>query len=272
MAKRQPHIKAAFQRRCIFCGSPKVSGEHLWPEWMHPYLPKQPNAMKREIYNHIKLGKVLSLAQKKPQQGHTYTKKVRAVCKPCNEIWMSRIEEEAKPILIPLLRGLPLLLDREKRSKLAVWLALKVMVGESHDPRDAVTMQEDRTAFMLSRTIPPYMKIWIGSHDSEDWYMSYWHQTARINLTPDPPAGGNFKNIQSTALGIGHILSLTIAATVPHCEIDLTTDQPILPLWPLQREDIEWPLQELSSESADRLATTLGWWLAESNPSWVPLS
>ena len=241
---------------------------------MHPYLPKIPDARKREVSNTIRMGKPVRRIQKKPQQGHVYTKRIYSVCKTCNETWMGKIEEAAKPLLIPMLRGLPMVLQRTDRTTLSTWLALKIMIGESDDARDIVTLREERVFFMETRTIPPSMKIWIASHDAQDWYTGYWIQTLRANLTPDPPVAGNFKNIQATTFGFGHVLSFSLSITVPHLDLNPNTRLPLLPLrplWPLTDSDIAWPLPNLSSSDAEDIANSLGVLMDSAMITWMPL-
>ena len=193
-----------------------MSEEHLWPEWMHLYLPQLDEPRKHEGFEVIRQGRVVFGQRKKPQQGHTYTKRLKIVCRKCNETWMGNIEELAKPILIPLLQGQKILLRRKERKILSAWLALKVMAFENEDTRDAVIDQKARTLFMECRQIPDRIKMWIGYHNMSDWYYSYLHQTALATLTPREPPDSGFKNIQTTAFGCGHIFTLTLAMATMH--------------------------------------------------------
>jgi hypothetical protein len=126
-------------RKCIFCegggirGNP-ISEEHLWPEWMHPYLPKLDNPMTDEAYHVIRMKTVVVSTRTKPRQGQTYTRRFKLVCKHCSETWMSRIENDVKSMLIPLLQGRRKSLLREDRIKLARWFVLNAMVIEKENP------------------------------------------------------------------------------------------------------------------------------------------
>jgi hypothetical protein len=60
-------------------------------------------------------------------------------------------------------------LDREQQTLLAQWIALKVMITEWNRPLEAFIPKEDRRAFMDNRIIPPYLEMWVISHDSEKW-------------------------------------------------------------------------------------------------------
>jgi hypothetical protein len=56
---------------------------------------------------------------------------VNSVCEDCNNGWMSRIENEAKPILVKMLKGKSFVLDKKSQAKLATW-ALKTMLVFNH--------------------------------------------------------------------------------------------------------------------------------------------
>jgi hypothetical protein len=100
------------------------------------------------------------------RQGSTFTKKIRVVCQSCNNGWMSRLENATKPILLKLVQGEPTVLDREQQTLLAQWIALKVKITEWNRPLEAFIPKEDRRAFMDNRIIPPYLEMWVITHDS----------------------------------------------------------------------------------------------------------
>jgi hypothetical protein len=106
-----------------------MTGEHLWSEWMHPYLPKLEDPKKEEFYRIVR-GKFgpTETVRKRSQQGHTYTKTIRAVCRLCNTGWMSSVEEPVKPVLIPVLQGQRFKLPRTAQHRLATWITLKMLV------------------------------------------------------------------------------------------------------------------------------------------------
>jgi hypothetical protein len=209
------------QRKCIFCGEGGIRGnpmteEHLWPEWMHPYLPKIPGMRTQAGRHRFRFGEIL--VERKIREGHVFTRRFRLVCKRCNTTWMSAIEDDVKPILIPLLQGTTITLLRKARQQLAIWTALKVILTECIDPTDAVITKFEREDFRLKREMPRRLQIYIGTHDSQEWYTAYRHQhlLAHLGRNPPPPAErvSEFKNVQSTALGIGHVFSLSFVTTI----------------------------------------------------------
>jgi hypothetical protein len=233
-----------------------MTEEHLWSEWMHPYLPQLMNAKVQAGRQIVRRGKIMSENMIRP--GHVFTKRFRLVCKRCNTGWMSGVETDVKRILIPLLQGQPIMLRRGDRKKLAIWIALKVMVAECIDPSDAVLDQFARDDFKMLLKIPRQLKIWIGKHDLPNWYTGFWHRTLLANLNPEFPQSG-FKNIQTTTFGIGHLFVFSFATTLSQFNLNpghIYRDT-IRQLWPLVDTAIGWPPPALSNDDAGNLAGSL---------------
>ena len=271
---RQPRRPS---RKCIFCGEGGTRGnpmteEHLWPEWMHPCLPQVSAAKTQAGHHRVRLGEVI--AERKIREGHVFKKRFRLVCKQCNSSWMSGIEDDAKPILIPMLEGRSITLLKNSRITLATWIALKVMVSESIESSDAVINQDERSEFKVARTIPRRLRIWLGTHDLPEWYTGYWHQTLLAYFgkrPPEAPPDGAFKNVQTTAIGIGHILTLSFATTLRELDINpISRITKSRRLWPLRNQPIVWPLPRLSSVEANGLADCLRELMHSPLTEWQP--
>jgi hypothetical protein len=277
IASRRQQPKRA-SRKCIFCGEGGTPGnpmteEHLWPEWMHPYLPQLPGIKTRAGRHRIRVGEIL--VERKLREGHVFTKRYKLVCKRCNTVWMSKIESDAKPLLIPLLRGVPITLLRNHRITISRWIALKVMVTECIDALDAVVTESERENFMLTRHVPHSMRIWIGTHNSQDWYTAYWHQTLLAhfgNAPPETPPLASFKNIQTTTIGVGHIFFLSFVTTIDDLKFNPNVGalRFIRRLWPMRDRPIVWPLPALSGDQADRLANCLRELARSPIVQWMP--
>jgi len=263
-------------RRCIFCGEGggrgnPMSKEHLWPEWMHPLLPTLENPIKQPFYEHTKNG-FRHLELGKAQQGHPYTTTFNVVCKRCNETWMSRIEEGAKAFLIPMLQGLPVTLNREAKTQLATWFALKLAVIDQDHPEDGIWSWDTRHSFRSRRNLPQGLRIWVGNHNSENWYTlpSLMKTGGSFGSQPTPNTESN--NIEAFALGVGHIFSFSLFSTVPGLSLSIGTTPRLLQLWPLALPNIAWPPAETLSEyEADAIALSLESLVGAQIRNWVPI-
>jgi hypothetical protein len=250
-----------------------MSEEHLWPKWMHPFLPKLELAEREEVSRRTIMKDTLIENLTKYRQGYVYTKSVKCVCKKCNETWMGRIETHAKPILIPMLRGEMISLDSDAMKRLYRWFALKVMVIEGEEPQDFVVPQQARTSFMYNRNIPEGMKIWLATHNTERWYTGLWHQTLTASLSSEPPLFAHLKNVQTTAFGVGRIFSLTFMTTLAGFDLEPPIEAigVVKRLWPRRGGLFHWPMRIISSEGADRLSQLIEEFMHSPIAEWRPL-
>jgi hypothetical protein len=235
-----------------------MTGEHLWSEWKHPFLPKLEAPKKNEFYRVVR-GKYgpTETVLKKPQQGHTYTKTIRAVCHRCNTGWMSGVEGLVKPILIPMLQGQRFELDRISQHRLAVWITLKMLVAENQNVEDRVIQNDGLAFFRAYRTVPRGTKIWIAHHDTPEWYAGYGGQTLQATLDANAPTIRGLKNIQATGFGVGHLFALTCFSALPTFEIEFDEIEKmgvVRRLWPLRPGTITWPMRTVSDGALDRLS------------------
>lgn len=67
------------------------------------------------------------------RSGEPQSGRLRVVCASCNNGWMSDLQQEAKPHLLPLIKGETYLLHRNAQKTLAAWIAMFAMVAEHVD-------------------------------------------------------------------------------------------------------------------------------------------
>ena len=73
--------------------------------------------------------------------------RVNAVCKPCNEGWMERLETEVRSFLTPMIRdGSETTLSREQQFTLARWALKTAMVFEFTNAAKPFCTSDDRNA------------------------------------------------------------------------------------------------------------------------------
>lgn len=192
--------------KCIFCERGNLSKEHFWPEWATALLPKYPdNRHVEQLFTVTEKTRLVRPPEVKSRQGHSWTKKIRAVCRSCNSGWMSVLENAAKPILTPLIATQPHRLTVDAMRILAQWIGLKIMVGERNHPEDSVTPLEDRAKFRSTLEIPQNFRIWIAKCGAGGWETGYLRHAATIGTSPIVMPHHRFKNIHSVAFGIGDL-------------------------------------------------------------------
>ena len=171
--------------RCIFCGSFGLTKEHVWPQWSFKYVPKGENTKHtRGLVQSSKASpKMKGLRKIKQHNGSVSTIQLRVVCRiRCNGGWMSALETRAKPILIPLMLGQPLVMSSDDQRILARWFALKVMVAEFSEREIIATPQSERDHLRLNDGPPPNWQIWIGHKRGSDWRVKYTRTAMTLGI------------------------------------------------------------------------------------------
>lgn len=194
-------------RKCIFCGGTPISREHVFARWMHPYLPVRSDLKMR--------GQLITIGEISPDGTLTYgqptegpldshggppAKKLKVACAPCNNGWMSELQNDAKPALLPFITGAwPALAIPEQRL-IAAWVAMFTMVLEkSYEPIETITYVQ-RKAFKergKARCPPKNWLIW-------------WTRTVGANL----PQGASA--VSKPIYDSQHSIGLALSWFPPH--------------------------------------------------------
>lgn len=250
MPKREPFKRG--RGRCIFCGKqpPEVtmSKEHVFADWLRDYIP-------RELTQHTTQVTLDYLDKEEiSEQRHTgdpHARRVRCVCKPCNEGWMSQLQEAARPFLVPILTGKQVRLHRRAQTVLAGWVSMTIMVGE-HVRRDMVAVsQAERDWLYRHKTAPKVWRIWLATGNRRTCAL-HFHR-ALIMGSPEkeiePPTieATRTANTQASTICFGkkfvvHAMSSSVAWNIirrwnlPRIIRDIP-DQ----IWPIRMSVVSWP-------------------------------
>lgn len=246
---------------CIFCGKKgNKSKEHLWPEWMHEYLPSVGDGSHVRESNSFQWKQPIDEMMLK-RQGHLFTTKFRVVCKDCNSGWMSRLEESVKPIFLKMIKGEKLSLHKSDQELLSRWIALKVIVGEHAEKGIHVTPKKNRYLLMEENKVPEYFVIYVCSHDtkSDTAWLRISNTLALSPKGPNPPLGNMTRNTQSVAFVCGRAFIFVFASR----EQDIGPTEFIKMnglerLYPQELETIEWPTpKQVNKQEMSKLAWAL---------------
>ncbi|MGW2989347.1 hypothetical protein [Streptomyces goshikiensis] len=112
------------RRQCLFCSSWADSAEHVFPNWLNKLGLGGEGV--RQFGNEV--------GQIRYEQGGPFSKKIKVVCRPCNNVWMSGMEAEARPALTRMLAWdgrNPLQFDAAAQRALARW-AFKTAAVAAH--------------------------------------------------------------------------------------------------------------------------------------------
>lgn len=133
--------------KCLFCSNQANSNEHLFPAWLNAEFPN-PDSERRLVTRQVGDNVHEWFAWE------TAYLQIKAVCKTCNETWMSAIEGRTKPILLPMIYGQKVNLSMTDQLELATWATLKAMVYDSRAVPEPVT-ETDELATMRREQRPP---------------------------------------------------------------------------------------------------------------------
>lgn len=257
MAKSLPRP----QRTCIFCGGKGLTREHAFADWLRPYL----RSAQPEHYfgDHDVLPSGGTASSIKKWSGDPHSRRLRVVCRTCNEGWMSKLQQAAKPYLLPLVEGRSCVLGETAQSILAAWGAMSVMVSEHFArPSKRAISKEERQHLWLHGTPPETFKIWIGHYARLYWRGRWFYTSAGIadseaELTKSSTDGMPIPNTQTTTYIIGqlyfHVLSSPVTVLVKNTELD---PQYFVRIFPPGRGNsmVAWPPPSLSDSAAYAVA------------------
>jgi len=215
--------------KCVFCGAPPpLTGEHVFPRWSHQYLP--PNSAKNYESLRGVRGPDSSTHYEITKPGDIRHWKVPCVCGPlCNNGWMrQRIEDFAKPILIPLIKGESCRIMPADQVRIASWAVLKAMVAEWAIRGHATTNHMQRKRLMR-QFLPPEKGwgVWIGHFVSDkkkpdsERYFPLWDSHPFL-LMPDrlaarrPDKKATYFNSQASTQVIGQLFIHILRSPMPN--------------------------------------------------------
>lgn len=237
---------------CVFCGSGKLSKEHLWPEWMHALLPP-PNAdwhQSLTTESHYEGKQKIETPNTIFHRGPIREYKVRKFCKKCNSEWMSLIEINAKHIVEDLMFSKTMQLTRSEIEPFVKWIVLRTMVFEQACRyEDVVCTQSDYDRARTDQAPTSDWNIWIGSHRASKWCMRLFSHPMAACL-PSATIGPTRSNIQTTSIGIGQLFIHVCLSGLPELlgvhnpPIDdsshILGESGLLRIWPY-KNNVHWP-------------------------------
>ena len=206
------------------------------------------------------------------RHGNLVNKKVKAVCKTCNNGWMSKAEMAAKEPLIRLMHRLAHTFSADDQDALARWIMIKLFVMEWDKPASPAFTQETRDAFYnggryREGKLPENLFIDLLAYEGGGIWTAAFHRQAiwigDEGGAPTPDSEGFvLRNTQSVTFGIGYLTvhvfhSYTIAAA-PTGNRAITRR-----IWPPHDGCHSWPpFQIMTSDEIKTLSIAFSTYLA----------
>jgi hypothetical protein len=223
-------------RTCIFCSNKASTREHAWPLWLVNRFPTSSTSCMEAERGGNKLGNWLT-AKPKLQ--------VKWLCASCNNGWMSRLEDETKPILESIFNDKLKAIDTLDQLTLARWAVKTAMVLEAIDSnRSWFYSDNERQMMGAVQSLPPRTSVWIATCINQPNIYS-----AAKDLLTTPNNDGIHAYATTMAFGsiAFQIVSIKTFAAIPEnvpVTYDVTEgpwDQTIVQVWPTTKKSIDWP-------------------------------
>ena len=110
--------------------------------------------------------------------------KLKGVCRTCNNVWMSQIENAAKPIVEPMIRGRRTGIPVRDQRTLATWLTLKTLEADLIPHNAPTSATADFHAFYSTPAPPPGFTADLGYINLQGKPDLYYHINPHTAASP----------------------------------------------------------------------------------------
>jgi hypothetical protein len=225
-------------RSCIFCGNYSLTREDAWPLWLMRKFPKKSTGI---MEGQIGTKHLPPWRQISPEL------KVKFICKECNNGWMSRLEDQVKPILEPIFNHETILISSQQQSILSAWAVKTAMVLEAiYSSKFWFYLPVERRFLMETLHPPALTYVWIAKCiNPTGCYSKASKLTGRTNDLTSNDTG------YCSTIGFGplalQVLSMRLLDSTPAESAIIPTSQDerwsqaTICVWPIQMAKQRWP-------------------------------
>jgi hypothetical protein len=238
---------------CIFCGEQgTLTREHVLPQWVR-YLPpgEGPFTTRR----------VSATGDTVEYRSPGVDIVARAVCADCNGGWMAHLEATARPLLSPMINGLPQAMTPEEQHLISRW-AVKTATMLLYATQPPTGVSSQHRSCLFEGKIPPNTGIWLAKYSAEPPAYNSWIRTREIEMRlqslPDAIYAG-----QSVTLTLGFYVQHVLLTPPKWFERTFTfiapapLKQQVLPV--PQHQTVQWPpLTAVGTEDLERNVDAFG--------------
>lgn len=230
-------------KRCIFCQKKaKLTKEDFFPQWFRELYPAPEESRNARLNAEVcwyerdeSTGELVVVVApaKLARPGDLADQTLRVVCAACNNGWMSRLQQAAKPHLMSYIDGKWPPFSRLDRKIISSWATMFAMVVEFADEPRAVVPPIERQVFMRDLHPPMGANVLAGPLAGD---LPYWFHQRTWRLTFDPNEVPDRPNARLTTVTLGHLLLqvyLTTSDLVAFDPVQRCVDHGLVPLWPM---------------------------------------
>jgi hypothetical protein len=183
-------------------------------------------------------------------QAPPFTTKVKRVCLTCNNGWMSQLEEEVKPVALPLIQGEARELNQAQQQKLAFWAIKTGMMFQFATPPPWFVPSAHFDELYRSRgTRVPLStsQVQLAAYRGQRQYAGFFAQPIEMSaLNPDPrfpPGQETVANAYGVTLSLNQLVLQFFAHGIDDLNLGLIPqgfENVLVRIWPSSRS-ISWP-------------------------------
>jgi hypothetical protein len=253
-------------KSCIFCGEAKLTKEHVFPNWLREFVPRTQQKTRHLTNFNIRdtqncLQHTRNSLGKLNRPGDMGSQRLRVVCGKCNNGWMSRLQAETKPIMVPLITNNWWEIDSKSQLAIASWAAMFTMVLEFADIRTAAISQETRHTFAKN---PLSLDKWIvsfGVYEGQNPITHFHHWGGGFYSKNAKPKDTKC-NMQITTAVAGRLLLQTFYSTSPGDPQRFFTERyfgslGLQQIWPNLGKTITQPDRSINENNHFKVSTTM---------------
>lgn len=239
--KRSPRHQAKPPKACLFCGVVgPLNGEHIYGDWL------------RNLgYTGEGVREIIPGDGSQPiiQSGGPFSKKLKVVCYPCNNEWMSGMETAAQPLLTAMFnaQGSSVRLDETAQLALARWAFKTVVVAAQVDRSDPFPLAHRREFHQTDRP-PHHSQIRIGTasiptlqRGEQLAEFRFEPRTVTINRAGQSVSFPFYRASFRLLTVVFDILGYVAETDMVNIDPDDDLKRALLPLWPAEYPRIWWP-------------------------------
>jgi hypothetical protein len=215
-------------RLCIFCGSPADEQEHAIPVWVPRYLNQAGAILDHTVAKNV--------TRRKESVFSDY--KARIICKPCNRHF-GKLEEQVRPLLIPLLDGIPTSFGQQDQELLARWAFKTTCALLGVERKRRAVPQRQRYALRQRGEIPASTFIGVGRYEGAGARI----RAGRVRFTRSRDTDiDKDLSVYQSIIALGHVFFEVFGLVKSPPKYTFRVPVGVLyHIWPPRHDTIAWP-------------------------------
>ena len=250
----------------MFCGlTGRMSKEHAWPQWLGRGIEVNRSQTSLTFGLNRTGESLLSETQRRrvTKNSSVLSTRVREVCAPCNNGWMSRLETAVRPLLEKLWApSYPLgrtTISVDEAAVLATWAAKMAWVREKANGPDLTSTPQMRGDLAATGRPPDLTTVWFARFDGLNNFGSYVAQSEVTHLQKDWDTEDS-RRVQVCSLSFCGLAIVVKTDSGPGLRPMYLQGETWQPVWPVGSA-VQWPpSRAVSDDEVYNVASQVSRW------------